>query len=424
MPHDQEKALPHLICEQGQLLDVKLPGKEIDKVIVANAEASFKQITATPFFLRSEKEIPPREFLYGRHLIRGFVSLTIAPGGVGKTALSVLDAIAMASGRELVKMKVYGGPKRVWLLNLEDPQAELERRITATCKLYSINATDLGDRLFVDSGRDQPLCLAETTKNMTTIVTPVSDQLIAQIRTKHIDTMTVDPFVSSHAVSENDNGAIDKVAKEWCRIAHEGNCAIELVHHSKKLGDKEVNADASRGASSLVAAARSVRVLNQMTKAQAVEADEQTHRGIFSVIDDKNNLASPASGQCWYKMQSVQLENGDNVGVVTKWHWPDAMAGITDLTLMEVQEAIDGKAMRENCQAKDWVGITIAKVLSLDLTNKNDKAKVKRLVKTWISKGALVVTGSMDTHGKLRPTIEVGKRVKPQSPPPCEVGGD
>ena len=60
-------------------------------------------ITATPFVLRSEKDIPPREWLYGQHLIRGFVSLTIAPGGVGKTALLVLDSIAMASGRELVK---------------------------------------------------------------------------------------------------------------------------------------------------------------------------------------------------------------------------------------------------------------------------------------------------------------------------------
>jgi RecA-family ATPase len=60
-------------------------------------------ITATPFVLRSEKDIPPREWLYGHHLIRGFVSLTIAPGGVGKTALLVLDSIAMASGLELVK---------------------------------------------------------------------------------------------------------------------------------------------------------------------------------------------------------------------------------------------------------------------------------------------------------------------------------
>ena len=60
-------------------------------------------ITATPFVLRSEKDIQPREWLYGHHLIRGFVSLTIAPGGVGKTALLVMDSIALASGQELVK---------------------------------------------------------------------------------------------------------------------------------------------------------------------------------------------------------------------------------------------------------------------------------------------------------------------------------
>ena len=62
-----------------------------------------KPITATPFVLRNEKDIPPREWLYERHLIRGFVSLTIAPGGVGKTALLVLDSIALASGGWLVK---------------------------------------------------------------------------------------------------------------------------------------------------------------------------------------------------------------------------------------------------------------------------------------------------------------------------------
>ena len=73
-----------------------------------NLKSGFKTqssnlITATPFELRNERDIPPREWLYGHHLIRGFVSLTIAPGGVGKTALLVLDSIAMASGQELVK---------------------------------------------------------------------------------------------------------------------------------------------------------------------------------------------------------------------------------------------------------------------------------------------------------------------------------
>ena len=107
MPYDHEKAPPQLNCGQGQIFVAKIPAKEIDKMTLSKSSSSINtievEITATPFRLRSEKDILPRQFLYGRHLIRGFVSLTIAPGGVGKTALLVLDAIAMASGRELVK---------------------------------------------------------------------------------------------------------------------------------------------------------------------------------------------------------------------------------------------------------------------------------------------------------------------------------
>jgi hypothetical protein len=38
-------------------------------------------ITATPFVWIDPASIPKREFLYGRHYIRGFMSTTIAPGG-------------------------------------------------------------------------------------------------------------------------------------------------------------------------------------------------------------------------------------------------------------------------------------------------------------------------------------------------------
>ena len=321
-------------------------------------------------------------------------------------------------------MKVYGAPKRVWLFNLEDPHVELEKRIAAACKKYGIDEFDLADRLHVDSGRDQPLCLTETTKNMTKIAKPVSDRLIAQIKEKQIDVVIIDPFVSSHSVTENDNGAIDKVVKEWAHIAHEGNCAIELVHHSKKMNGQEATADSARGASSLVAAARSVRVLNQMTKKQAEEAGEETHRGIFSVVDDKNNLAPPAGDEDWFKIVNVRLDNGDDVGVVTKWRWADPMAGIGDTKLLAVQQAVDGKNLRENCQAKDWVGHAIASVLGLDLTNAINKSKVKRLIKAWVSSGALVVTQVADAKGTDRPIIEVGKWAAPQLPPPCEVGGE
>ena len=55
-----------------------------------------------------------------------------------------------------------------------------------------------------------------------------------QIKEHAIDVLVVDPFVSCHEVFENDNPAIDMVAKEWSRVAELGSCAIHLVHHTRK----------------------------------------------------------------------------------------------------------------------------------------------------------------------------------------------
>ena len=85
------------------------------------------------------KELPRREWVYGRHLVRGFVSCTIAPGGIGKTALLCAEALAMVTGRPLLG-DAPQGRLRVWLVNLEDPIDELRRRIAATAPRSSAAA--------------------------------------------------------------------------------------------------------------------------------------------------------------------------------------------------------------------------------------------------------------------------------------------
>lgn len=64
---------------------------------------------------------------YGRHLIRKQVSVTFAPGGVGKSSLTICEALAVASERELPGDWTAKGLK-VWLYNLEDPRDEMDRR--------------------------------------------------------------------------------------------------------------------------------------------------------------------------------------------------------------------------------------------------------------------------------------------------------
>jgi hypothetical protein len=46
-------------------------------------------------------QIRARQWLYGHHYCRGFVSVTVAPGGMGKSLLGIVEGLAMATRRKL-----------------------------------------------------------------------------------------------------------------------------------------------------------------------------------------------------------------------------------------------------------------------------------------------------------------------------------
>src|SRR5438128_1960797 len=86
---------------------------------------------------RDPETIPPREFLHGRHYIRGAVSATIAGGGRGKTSLATYEAVCMAVGRNVATgQHLPGGPLSVGIVNGEEDQNELDRRVAAICQRF------------------------------------------------------------------------------------------------------------------------------------------------------------------------------------------------------------------------------------------------------------------------------------------------
>src|SRR6266566_1644079 len=91
----------------------------------------------------------------------------------------------LTSGKSLPHLACGNGSPnalRVWLWNLEDPQEETVKRIQAAALHYGLSPDDIGDRLFVDSGRDQPLVTATITqKGAVRIMVPVVDSLVAEI---------------------------------------------------------------------------------------------------------------------------------------------------------------------------------------------------------------------------------------------------
>lgn len=206
-----------------------------------------------------------------RWLLRGEVTAIIAPGGTGKSTITNTTAISLTSGRELLGQTLPCGPQAVWIYNLEDGTEELERQLSAACKYHGITSAECQDRLHLDSGLVQPLCTATEVRDGFILAEEVFAQLTATIRDRDISVVIVDPFVSSHAVRENSNEAIDAIAKRWKRLAQETGCAVVLVHHTKKLSGREVTAEDGRGAVALRDAARIVLTLNPMSQTEADE---------------------------------------------------------------------------------------------------------------------------------------------------------
>lgn len=367
-----------------------------------------RPLLATPFKWLDPKTLPRREFAFGTHYIRKYVSVTVSPGGLGKTSNGIVEALSMASGKALVGIKP---PQRmrVWLFNAEDPRDEMERRIMAACIHYKLKPEDIEGYLFLDTGREQELVIAREDKRTgVKVVEPIVEAIVEQIRANAIDVKIVDPFVSTHAVNENDNGAIDKVAKLWAHIADKTNCAIDIVHHLRKVADREATVEDARGAVSLIGAARSVRVLNRMSEDQATAAGvpKDERFSYFNVHQGKSNLTRMDAGQTWRRLESVPLGNGrglsrpqDHAGVVTEWRWPgseEIVETVTDEQLEHIKTLVDNGSYKEGNRAKNWVGQAVAYALELDMEDEGNRKRVNMLVKALMKEGELVKSEEKD----------------------------
>lgn len=385
--------------------------EDVAALFVAPAKVA-RAVNATPFVWRATADIPKRRWLYGKHLLREFVSLDVAAGAVGKTSLKVGEVLAMTTGRDLYDKGLPEGALTVWFYNLEDPREEIERRLHATAQRFNVKPEETGNRLYLDSGRDAPLIIATETPNGVSIARPIVDDLIAEMTDRKVDVLIVDPFVSSHGVSENDNNAIDLVAREWNMIAERTGAAINLVHHVRKQNGAEATAESARGASALIGKARSVIVYNKMTgdEAAMLNVPEDERRFYFRVDNDKANLAPPDATD-WYRMNNVDLVNGDSVGVACSWQPPDAFDGITTMHLMQAQRAIGDGKWRENVQAKAWAGHAIAPILGLDPEQPKDKKRLATILKKWVREGVLEKVEADDDKGVERSWIVVGRWV-------------
>jgi RecA-family ATPase len=213
--------------------------------------------------------------------------MIVAPGGSGKTALATGMALSLVTGRDFMGSKVCGGPKKVWIWNLEDSIEELSRGLQAAASYWSISADDLNGNLFLNSALSgDHLKLVSNRNGGLKEDFELAKAIITELKSNAIDVLFIDPFVSSHDANENDNKSMDAVVKLLATIAYEANCSIVLLHHTNKAFG-QVNENSARGASSVVNAARSVVTINPLNNddAKLYDIDEDEMASYIKLHD-------------------------------------------------------------------------------------------------------------------------------------------
>lgn len=362
-------------------------------------------ISATPLSTRDLSNIAPRRWLYGYELIRGFVSILASPGGVGKTAYTIPVGLSVARKQSFLcdnpdrpprHAKVHvGGP--VWFWNLEDPMEEVDRRIQAALIHNCLEFHEVSDRVFTDSGRDNPLCIASRDRQGALVLSPVIDPLVEELKRRGIVLLVIDPFVQSHQAEENDNNEMNKVVAAWSQVAHRADCAVWLIHHFRK-GGAGGDPDSIRGAVAIIGAVRSAWTVSGMTSEEAnkLGVPDDQRRFYFRHDNAKQNMAPPVSTAKWFRLVDVPLHNeteeypdGDHVQAVEAWTPPSPWDGLPWSDVEQILMLIDqgpspGEYYALSKQSRDrWAGHVISRI-----SGKTD-GQASAILKTWKESGVI-----------------------------------
>jgi hypothetical protein len=374
-----------------------------------------------PYKPRPFTQIPPRQWLHAKHYIRRHVVMTVAPGGYGKSSLLLLNAIELATGRGLI-----GPPPRervrtaYWNAEEAEPE-EIERRIAAICVAHNIDPKELDGWLFLglkvsnDEFRFAGLHEGKIAPNADLI-----EKITKFILDNEIGVLILDPMVQFHRVQEIDTAAMESLVKDVLQpIAYTTNCCIELSHHTRKggqnFGGAEITADDSRGAGAAINAARSVRVLNRMTKGEAEThgVKDEDRRLHLRISRDKTNMAPPGKAR-WMRLASIDIGNAtatlpaDNVQAATAWDYPKAFEGVTVETMHFMRAKVSKQSYRKDIRSPDWVGRPLLEHLGLNADDKGARSRVRAILDVWFDNGVLTVEQRHDGNRHKREYVIPG----------------
>jgi hypothetical protein len=363
---------------------------------------------------------PPRQWLYGWQLCRGFSSSLVAPGDHGKTTLRITQAVELATGRELLGHRIYQRC-RVLMMSLEDDQDELWRRLLATCMHHQIDPAELRGWLFCANFNGAKFAEEIDGKRA---LGKLEQMLRKGIERRRPDLVILDPFVKLHALDENNNPDMDFVCSQLVKLAQEYNIAIDSPAHTRKGALTAGDSDNRRGASAQRDAARLDYTLTVMSETEAKQFGiEVDVRKSYVRLDRAKANIVQAIKASWYRLVSVSLGNstelypdGDAVQALEIWVPPDPLGDLDPDCVGRILDKIDagmpgGERYSGAGSAKRRAAWPIVVAEAPEMT----EAQAREIIKDWMAKGILISRECGKPEGKKIEGLHVDPAKRPSS---------
>jgi AAA domain len=346
----------------------------------------------------------------------------VSPGGVGKTAIEVVFALMMATGRMLVPNITVWGTWKVLLLMLDDDDDEADRRVQAAMKYHGIGEEEVGGRFVYYTVSRDKLVVRDPQHPEILGPGPLLQSLERTIVEDGFDAVLIDPLINVANVKENSNEEMNYLIDQVAGLAQRLDIGVHVNHHTRKGGGEPGDQDKARGAGAFVNRGRLFYDLNPMSEddARLYDVPLRERRRYLSLVRSKDNL-TVGDEERWFKLEGQDLGNatdlypaGDNVQTIIGWKAPDAFEGLSTGLIDEIVDKLEvgpepGRRYSGQAQATKRGAWKVV----VQVTGKPEP-QAKSIIAAWIRSGFLIDDEYTYTRSDGKGTrTESGLRVRP-----------
>jgi len=399
-PTKSKYTLDTMIMQAQQVgVQLKLFAQAFDDLPLSEEEVKIKRMfgwennkhDANHLFLHPP---PPMEFIIEDILPKHRTTFA-APGGTGKTQLTLWMALHVAAGRKLFGRYEVKRPGKVLVMNAEDPKQQLQRRLITLANSMEWDSeaekyAAFENVAFVDFETDTIALSAQVQRTNHYDITKTVQEIIKSYKETGLSWVIFDPMTLFGFDEAGGNDSASAMMKASGILADQLNCAVTYVTHTTKAGARAGEADmhTTRGAAAFGDLTRAHwNLINHRPY------DPLSRTRYLQLSFDKASYAPPQS--------SVFLMSVENNRFIS-YDPEDSNEGFEDELWEGIKRAI--VTLRKNGEG---CSVETVSTYGYEIQNQSvGKTRVKPKIREWLEAGRLETF----TEGKRKQQLRVNKQ--------------